>query len=137
MAWQANGTAPPSIASALIERGASDALVNQKSIPAQLYFAGADTVCSQLNTTVSSSQRICAQSLAVITTFVLAMVLNPETQRKAQEEIDTVLGGTRLPTFEDESLLPYVGAVVKEVLRWHPVAPLGTVTQGLSQLSTY
>ena len=57
--------------------------------------------------------------------FFLAMTLFPEVQRKAQEEIDRVIGTDRLPTFEDREDLPYVDAVVKEVLRWHPVAPMG------------
>jgi cytochrome P450 len=52
------------------------------------------------------------------------MTLFPEVQHKAQEEIDQVLGG-RLPTVADRGKLPYVDAVVKEVLRWHPVAPMG------------
>jgi cytochrome P450 len=53
------------------------------------------------------------------------MVLYPDAQRKAQEELDKVLGGSRLPTFEDEPSLPYVQALVNEVFRWHPVTPLG------------
>jgi hypothetical protein len=53
------------------------------------------------------------------------MVLYPETQRKAQEEIDAVLGTERLPDFGDEVSLPYVTALCTEVQRWHPVAPLG------------
>ena len=53
------------------------------------------------------------------------MVLYPNAQRRAQEEIDALLDGARLPTLADEKLLPYVGALVKEVLRWHPVVPLG------------
>lgn len=58
-------------------------------------------------------------------TFLLAMTLEPEVQRKAQEEIDRVLGPTRVPGLADRANLPYVNAVVKEVLRWHPVAPMG------------
>lgn len=53
------------------------------------------------------------------------MTLYPEVQRKAQEEIDNVVGTRRLPSFDDREKLPYVDAIVKEVLRWHPVAPLG------------
>ena len=53
------------------------------------------------------------------------MVLYPEFQRKAQEEIDRVIGNDRLPTFVDQANLPYLDAVVKEVHRWGPVAPLG------------
>jgi cytochrome P450 len=53
------------------------------------------------------------------------MVLFPEVQRKAQQEIDSVIGGDRLPTAEDRPRLPYVEALVAEVLRWQPVLPLG------------
>lgn len=57
--------------------------------------------------------------------FFLAMILYPEVQRKAQEEIDSVVGTRRLPSFDDRGNLPYVDAIVKEVLRWHPVGPMG------------
>lgn len=63
--------------------------------------------------------------MCAIETFFLAMTLYPEVQRKAQEEIDRVLGPGRLPTMADRPHLPYVDALVKEVLRWHPVAPMG------------
>lgn len=53
------------------------------------------------------------------------MTLYPEVQRKAQEEIDRVLGAGRLPKMTDRANLPYIDAVVKETLRWHPVAPMG------------
>jgi cytochrome P450 len=56
---------------------------------------------------------------------MLAMVAFPEAQRKAQSELDAVVGRARLPTFADAPHLPYVSAIVKEVLRWRPVAPLG------------
>ena len=53
------------------------------------------------------------------------MTLHPEVQRKAQAEVDQVVGISRLPDFSDEAALPYVQAVLKEALRWHPVTPLG------------
>jgi cytochrome P450 len=53
------------------------------------------------------------------------MTLYPEVQRKAQAEIDRVIGNSRLPDYSDQDELPYVDAVLKEVLRWHPVTPLG------------
>ena len=40
-------------------------------------------------------------TLAVITRFVMSMILYPEIQRRAQEEIDRVTGGHRLPTLEE------------------------------------
>ncbi|KIJ57163.1 hypothetical protein M422DRAFT_238752 [Sphaerobolus stellatus SS14] len=57
--------------------------------------------------------------------FMLAMILYPEVQRKAQEELDNMLGWNRLVEFEDYSQLPYVNAICKEVLRWHPLIPQG------------
>ncbi|KIO14849.1 hypothetical protein M404DRAFT_928982 [Pisolithus tinctorius Marx 270] len=56
--------------------------------------------------------------------FLLAMVLYPEAQAQAQEEIDRVVGDTRLPEFRDRENLPYVEAVLLETLRWHPNVPL-------------
>ena len=53
------------------------------------------------------------------------MILHPQAQLKAQMELDAVIGPGRLPSFEDTSNLPYVHALCKEVLRWHPLAILG------------
>lgn len=53
--------------------------------------------------------------------FFLAMLLHPEVQEKAQEEIKRVIGTTRMPTHADRKSLPYVNAVVDETLRWEPV----------------
>ncbi|KAF3767438.1 putative cytochrome P450 oxidoreductase [Cryphonectria parasitica EP155] len=65
--------------------------------------------------------------------FFLAMSMYPEVQVRAQQEVDELLrtsgadGGEkkRLPGLQDRSKLPYVSSLVKEVLRWFPVAPLG------------
>ena len=46
------------------------------------------------------------------------MVRHPEVYRKAQEEIDRVVGPDRLPDFDDRDSLPYLNAIVKEVYRW-------------------
>ncbi|KAI0792435.1 cytochrome P450 [Abortiporus biennis] len=56
--------------------------------------------------------------------FILAMILFPEVQDKAKEELDRVVGPNRLPNFEDRPYLPYMEAVVKELLRWEMVAPM-------------
>ncbi|KAF5231552.1 hypothetical protein FANTH_13355 [Fusarium anthophilum] len=45
--------------------------------------------------------------------------------KKAQEEIDGVIGNERLPDCLDRPSLPFVNAIVKEVLRWHPIVPMG------------
>lgn len=57
--------------------------------------------------------------------FVLAMVTNPAVQARAHAELDAALGRDRLPDFGDADALPYVSAIVKEVMRWNPPAPLG------------
>lgn len=76
-------------------------------IPASLFGAGSDTTASTL------------------CTAFLALVTHPETLRAAHEELDAVIGSSRTPTFADETRLPYLRALVKEVLRWRPVAVLG------------
>ncbi len=66
-----------------------------------------------------------------MTAFILAMTLGPDIQKRAQAELDAVLSAgssghwTRLPTFADRPQLPYVNAIVLEVLRWNPAVPLG------------
>ncbi|KAJ3552130.1 hypothetical protein NM688_g4319 [Phlebia brevispora] len=76
-----------------------------------------------IDTTVSS-----------IEVFLLAAVWCPEVMKKAQAEIDRVVGRGRMPTFEDENALPYVRALIKEVercgsaqatARWRPIVPIG------------
>ena len=58
-------------------------------------------------------------------TLFLAMALYPEVQKKAQAEIDAVVGQNRLPDFHDRPSLPYINAIVKESSRWNLVVPLG------------
>ncbi|KAI1127531.1 cytochrome P450 monooxygenase [Nemania abortiva] len=55
----------------------------------------------------------------------LAMSIFPAVQHEAQEEIDRIIGTSRLPTFSDRASLPYIDAIVTEAWRWHPVAPMG------------
>ena len=57
--------------------------------------------------------------------FMLAMIAYPDKQRKCQEELERVVGRSRMPTFEDRASLPYICATVRELLRWRPVAPVG------------
>ncbi|KAF2737914.1 cytochrome P450 [Polyplosphaeria fusca] len=57
--------------------------------------------------------------------FVLCMALFPDAQKNAQEELDRVVGGNRLPDWDDEKDLPYVRSLIKEVLRWRPVNKFG------------
>ncbi|KAI0662030.1 cytochrome P450 [Cubamyces menziesii] len=63
-------------------------------------------------------------SFSTIVSVFLAMTLYPEVQKKAQAELDAVVGPHRLPGFEDRDALVYINAIVKEALRWHVVFPL-------------
>ena len=65
------------------------------------------------------------QTSDTLLVFLLAMVLHPDIQTKAQADIDRVVGRDRLPDFNDRSALPYVDAILRETLRWYPVVPLG------------
>jgi cytochrome P450 len=56
----------------------------------------------------------------------LALALFPQVQRRAQAELDAVIGRDRLPTFDDRTRLPYIEALCKELMRWQMVTPLGT-----------
>ena len=58
-------------------------------------------------------------------TLILALALYPEVQKKAQAEIDAVVGPNRLPDFHDRPSLPYINAIVKESMRWNVVVPFG------------
>ncbi|KAL7654613.1 hypothetical protein ACMYSQ_006619 [Aspergillus niger] len=111
----ASGIAPPSYLSNLLQE---EDTKEEKTLTAEeefvakwtagsLYIAGADTTVSALRT------------------FILSMALNPVIQGKAQAELDTVLGPHTLPKLSDRDKLPYVNAIVKESLRWYPVAPMG------------
>ncbi|KAF7368570.1 Cytochrome P450 [Mycena venus] len=108
---QESGTAPPSFtADSLNALNDPDKQPYYKEHHVQqtagtMYIGGADTTVSALGT------------------FVLAMLTNPTAQKKAQAEIDSFTGGRHLPSFEDEASLPYVSALVKEVMRWENVTP--------------
>ncbi|KAF9458994.1 cytochrome P450 [Collybia nuda] len=71
-------------------------------------------------------QIVGAETTAVsLSAFVFAMALHPECQKKAQEEIDKVVGAHRLPDFSDRLSLPYLECILQETLRWCPATPLG------------
>ncbi|KAG1854759.1 cytochrome P450 [Suillus tomentosus] len=60
-----------------------------------------------------------------IYSFFLAMTLFPDVQKKAQDEIDAVVGSDRLPSFADRDSLPYIEALTKEIQRWNVVGAAG------------
>ncbi|KAF5346116.1 hypothetical protein D9758_009952 [Tetrapyrgos nigripes] len=64
----------------------------------------------------------------MITWAIFAMIHFPEVQRRAQQQLDEVVGRSRIPSLADFKHLPYIRAIVQEarlVLRWRPVTPLG------------
>ncbi|KAJ3723914.1 cytochrome P450 [Lentinula raphanica] len=60
-----------------------------------------------------------------IRSLIICMLMNPEIQSKAHEQLQKVLGPGDLPTFSDEPSLPYITAIALEAVRLHPVTPLG------------
>ena len=69
---------------------------------------------------------------STMSTFILAMLLHPHVYRKAQEEIDRVIGPSRLPDYEDSPSLPYLNAVIKETLRLYPTTMSSILDQAAS-----
>ena len=72
-----------------------------------LVEAGAETTSAYLNTMLS------------------LLVRHPEVARRAQEELDRVVGRERMPGFGDEERLPYLRAVIKETMRTTPPNKIG------------
>lgn len=109
-----------------------------------MYSASADTVtCLSLNI-YSDDVESFLQTMTTVSHFLLAMMSHPESLAKAQQEIDSVVGADRLPTFSDRGSLPYstasplrgchwpctymfsavVEAVLNETWRWGVPVPL-------------
>lgn len=57
--------------------------------------------------------------------MLVALCRAPEIQRRAQAEIDKVVGRDRLPDWSDREKLPYVEAIFYELMRWRLAAPVG------------
>ena len=64
------------------------------------------------------------------------MALHPEIQLKAQTMLSNVVGDSRLPEHSDLENIPYLRAILLEVLRWRPILPFG-VPHVLSADDTY
>ncbi|KAJ7577113.1 cytochrome P450 [Mycena floridula] len=86
-----------------LEEGVDDEVI--RKVGGTAYAGGSDT------------------TVAAMGTFILSMIKNPRVVSAAQEELNRVVGKDRLPTFDDE--LPYIEAIVREIMRIHPVVPLG------------
>ncbi|KAI8996406.1 cytochrome P450 [Trametes punicea] len=105
----AEGTAQPSMATVALEKQEEFGLSDLETA-----YTLAGPWDAGVGTTVRS-----------IEVFLLAMLHYPEIQKKAQEEVDRVIGSSRMPEFSDMDSLPYVSALIKEVARWRPIAPTG------------
>ena len=64
-----------------------------------------------------------ATTAGVLQVFVLAAVTNPDIMLSARNELDAVVGTSRLPTLDDRPRLPFVYACMKEVFRWRTILP--------------
>ncbi|KAJ7463500.1 cytochrome P450 [Mycena galericulata] len=115
-----SGDETSSVASTLINDQERLGLTSYESawVAASLYAAGSDTTSAQM------------------AWFLVAMILYPETQKRAQAEIDRVVGRDRMPSFADFDHLPYVRALVKETFRWRSIAPI-SVPHRLAQDDYY
>ena len=63
---------------------------------------------------------------AALNTAILYLSASPNARQRALDEISKVTTSSRSPTFDDEPMLPYVRAIVKETLRLRPVTNIGT-----------
>ncbi|KAH9836619.1 cytochrome P450 [Rhodofomes roseus] len=68
---------------------------------------------------------------ATLSSFFLMMMKHPDVQRRAQQEIDQVIGDERLPVYGDRPQLPYIESLLKELLRCCP--PIPAVTRAPAQ----
>ncbi|KAJ8081611.1 hypothetical protein PM082_007457 [Marasmius tenuissimus] len=109
----ANGVAGPSFVGNALQKASED--------PQSCWYTEEEV----MNTAASMQEAGQDTTHAALLSFVLAMVLHPECQVKAREEIDCVVGSERLPDFGDRPLLLYVEAIMQEVLRWQPVGATG------------
>ncbi|KAF8168214.1 cytochrome P450 [Crassisporium funariophilum] len=108
----ANGVAEQSFVSDNLERLNGEGLSNPeeeeiiKNCAGIAYLAGSDTTAS------------------LMLSWMLAMAHYPDVQKRAQAELDSVIGRSRLPDFSDRPSLPYIEALLLETLRWSTVTPL-------------
>ncbi|KAA1476609.1 cytochrome P450 [Dentipellis sp. KUC8613] len=98
----ASGTIRSCFTTNLIENASRNGLSAEDNawLAGTMYIAGSETSANMLSW------------------FLLAMALHPEAQRRAQDELDNVVGRSRTPSFADFDQLPYIQAIVEEVLRW-------------------
>ncbi|EUC56369.1 cytochrome P450 family protein [Rhizoctonia solani AG-3 Rhs1AP] len=114
---------PSMIASSLV--GAEELGLSPEEVTDYLSYAGITVYLGGAETTSN-----------IFLIFAIAMMLYPEEQRKAQMEIDDLIGDSRLPVMNDRHMLPYTNRLIQEILRWCPVTPTG-VPHALTDNDTY
>ncbi|KAI0691505.1 cytochrome P450 [Cytidiella melzeri] len=107
------GTAVPCFVTTLL-----DDVRDDKQVDAQRDFDIRWTANSMYSASMDTT-------ITVVSHFMLAMLTYPDVLRKAQHEMDDVVGSSRLPSFEDRASLPYLECVMSEVLRWGVPVPMG------------
>ncbi|KAG6886565.1 hypothetical protein C0992_003370 [Termitomyces sp. T32_za158] len=111
------GDKRPSFCSSLINGAEKYGLTNQESawLATNIFAGGAESTS------------------ATMAWFITAMAAYPEVQKRAQGELDAIVGRSHMPVSSDFPNLPYIRAIVKEVLRWHPVGPIGKSLHAICQ----
>ncbi|PHH74314.1 hypothetical protein CDD82_4982 [Ophiocordyceps australis] len=109
----ATGKHRPSYVSALVEEMSQDSKLSVDDETSIKWTAG---------TMFSASSD---STVSTLTGFILAMVMFPEVQSKARDELDSLIGTDRLPEIADRDHLPYINAVISEAYRWHTIVPMG------------
>ncbi|GJJ08925.1 hypothetical protein Clacol_003145 [Clathrus columnatus] len=105
----ASGKAAPSFVSTSLDDLAAETSLSDKEREERVELIK-DCACVMYGAGTDSST-------ATMGTFCMILALHPEILKRAQEELDKVTGGERLPTFDDERDLPYIDALFWETLR--------------------
>ncbi|KAG1772052.1 cytochrome P450 [Suillus occidentalis] len=107
-AQMANGTASQSLVADFLSQADNNADEDtMKAVALMGYIGGIDTSTSALQV------------------FLMAMLLYPDVQARARAEINAVVKHDQMPSIDDRPSLPYLDAILREVLRWYPPIPLG------------
>lgn len=97
------------------------------------FVAGTDTVrvISDIGDLLTTELILFQQTLAAISSCIIALLEQPDVLVKAQAELDRVVQPGHLPDVEDQDSLPYITALAMEALRWRDVVPLGKLYPNL------
>ncbi|GJJ11877.1 hypothetical protein Clacol_006115 [Clathrus columnatus] len=114
------GEVIPSVTTSLIQDPIHKDLTSREKawVAGTLYAAGSETTAKQMQW------------------FILSMVIHPDIQARAQAQIDDIVGRERMLNFDDFDRLPYVQALIKELLRTDRRISIG-VPHALSEDDIY